>query len=160
MDFHFPEKQEVQVRHQAMSFDYDVLQHSEEPLRRMLRLRVSLSEHDGNDEKVGHDIQCEINGQFIVPEKLEAPEQEGILRVNGLSILYSTLRGILGNITGSFPGERLCLPTILPQEIAESIEERKKNSKEGSVKKARKKLPEKAAKKSSTKKRTKSKAKE
>lgn len=68
---------------------------------------------------------CEIVGQFVVPEDLPAAEQEGFLRVNGLSILYSTLRGILGNITGSFPGERLCLPTILPFDIVKSIEIRK-----------------------------------
>jgi hypothetical protein len=156
MDFHFPKSEEVEVRNLSLSFDYDTLQHSEEPLRRLLRLRVAISECDPDDQKIGHDIDCEINGQFIVPEELEPEKQEGLLRVNGLSILYSTLRGILGNVTGSFPGERICLPTILPPDVVASIEARKReessstatpSTKKATASKTKKKVAKKTAKK-------------
>lgn len=159
MHFHFPENGEGQVQNLRLDFDYDALQHSEEPLRRLLRLRVALSERGPNDQKIGHDIECEINGQFLMPENLEPAQQEGLLRVNGLSILYSTLRGILGNITGSFPGEKLCLPTVLPQDVVASIEARKQKAAssadspapadDGPVKRVRKKAAKKSTKKSS-----------
>lgn len=152
MDFHFPKDGEGRDRNLSLSFDYDALQHSEEPLRRLLRLRVAISERDADGQKIGHDIECEINGQFLVPEELEPEKQEGLLRINGLSILYSTLRGILGNVTGSFPGERLCLPTILPPDVVASIEARKQQEGASSETPAeRRKAPRKALKKAAKK---------
>lgn len=127
VDFNFPNDAEVQVEQVSLDFDYDVLTHQDDPLRRMLTLKVGVSEVAKDGSKVGHQVECEIHGQFRIPEDIKQDQREGILRINGVSILYSTLRGIIGNLSGSFPAGRLCLPTILPQDVVEHIEKSKAN---------------------------------
>lgn len=90
-----------------------------------MRLEVFFKGVTKKDEPIGHQIECVINGEFLIPEEMDVDKREGLLRVNGLSILYSTLRGVLGNLTGSFPGDKLCLPTIVPNELVKEIEEKK-----------------------------------
>ena len=128
VDFNFPNDAEVRVEHFSLDFDYDVLTHQDDPLRRMLTLRVGIGQLAKDGSKVAHQIECEINGQFRIPEEMENDQREGMLRVNGVSILYSTLRGIIGNLSGSFPEGRLCLPTILPQDVVKNIEESNANA--------------------------------
>ena len=129
VDFSFSKEAEVHVERLSLDFDYDVLTHQDDPLRRMLTLRVSLGEVTEDGSKVAHQVECEINGQFRIPEDMEENQREGMIRVNGLSMLYSTLRGIIGNLSGSFPAGRFCLPAILPQEVVERVEETKKAAK-------------------------------
>jgi len=121
VDFSFPKEEEVHVEELSFDFDFDSLTHRDDPLRRMLTLRVRAGEQTENGEPVAHQLDCEINGQFQVPEEIPEDHREGLVCVNGVSILYSTLRGIIGNLSGSFPAGRLCLPTINPKELVENV---------------------------------------
>ena len=56
-------------------------------------------------------------GLFAFDETSEKETREKLIRLNGVSILYSTFRGILGGMTGMFQGRRLTLPTIIPDEV-------------------------------------------
>lgn len=148
VDFHFPQEEETMAQAFSLSFDYDALKHAHDSHRRMLRLRVNGCQLDAHKEKVGIDIDVEINGVFRLPEQLEVDHREALLRVNGVSILYSTLRGIIGNLSGSFPEGRLCLPTILPNAIVQQIEA-KKQAVTDALQKTKKKAAKKSAKKPS-----------
>ena len=125
VDFIFPDEVEVEAESVSLEFDYDVLTHPDDPLRRILTLRVGVSQVAEDDSKMAYQVECEINGQFRFPEEFKKDQREGMLRINGVSILYSTLRGIIGNLSGSFPEGRLCLPTILPQDVVKHVEEGK-----------------------------------
>lgn len=120
---HFPQKDEVAVERLSLNFDYDVKKHAENQSRRWMNLKVSGRELDANGNKVGVEFETAINGIFLLPSEWDEERQEIMLRINGVSILYSTLRGIIGNLSGSLPGGRFCLPTILPQEIVQQVED-------------------------------------
>lgn len=134
LDFIFPNEIEDEVESNSLEFDYDVLTHPDDPLRRMLTLRVGVSQVAKDDSKMAYQVECEINGQFRIPEEIKKDQREGLLRINGVSILYSTLRGIIGNLSGSFPEGRLCLPTILPQDVVKHIEKSKARAVEDTAK--------------------------
>lgn len=119
VDFSFPNGEEVHVEELSIDFDFDSLTHRDDPLRRMLTLRVRAGEQTSDGEPVAHQLECEINGHFRIPEEIPEDHREGLVCVNGVSILYSTLRGIIGNLSGSFPAGRLCLPTINPEDVVE-----------------------------------------
>jgi len=125
MGYHFPKDGAEMGQEVSLAFDYDTLKHNEVPLRRMLCLRVAMYELDAKGNKAEYYLESEIKGQFLMPENMEGEAIEVLLRVNGLSILYSTLRGIIGNVSGSFPGGRFCLPTIFPPDVVKRIERRK-----------------------------------
>ena len=125
VDFHFPKKTEVQVEELSVDFDYDSLTHQDDPLRRMLTLRIRAGERSKGGEEIAHQVDCEINGQFRIPEDVPKEHHEGLVCINGLSILYSTLRGIIGNLSGSFPSGRLCLPTINPGDVVKRVQKAK-----------------------------------
>lgn len=134
VDFSFPKDSEAHVEEISLNFDYDSLTHSDDPLRRLLVLRVRFGELTKDGEQVARQFDCEINGRFRIPEDIPEQKREGLVCVNGLSILYSTLRGIIGSLSGSFPASRLCLPTILPQEVVKRIQENKFAEKKKAVK--------------------------
>jgi len=140
VDFHFPKEGKTQVDALSLSFDYDTLKHVENENSRMLTLRIAGCQLDSKEEKIGLDFEVEINGVFIVPESLESERQEALLRYNGVSILYSTLRGVIGNLSGSFPAGRLCLPTVLPNDVVQQIEAKKQAAKKVAKKATKKKV--------------------
>lgn len=133
-DFNFPDDAEVPEEQVSLDFDYDVLTHPDDPLRRMVSLRVGVRQVAKDGSKVGHQVECKIHGQFRIPEDIKEDQREGLLRINGVSILYSTLRGIIGNLSGSFPVGRFCLPTILPQDVVKQIENSKAHAEKDPVK--------------------------
>lgn len=149
VDFHFPEKTEEVPISWSLDFDYDTFRDKQHITRRMLGLEVSGKCLGKDNKPIGLTFDIEIRGIFHLPESMDEEHQEGLLRINGVSILYSTLRGILGNVSGSFPGGRFCLPTISPKEIVESVEARKKQS---SFKATTKPVPKKTVKKKARKK--------
>ncbi len=134
LDFNLPKNAEVHIENLTTEFDLDSLINKSNPLLRRLTLRVNAAEYTKEREQVGYQLECEITGQFKIPDDIPEEHREGLLRVNGISILYSTLRGILGSLSGSFP-TRLCLPTILPNEVFEHIQKAKSRTKKKATKK-------------------------
>jgi preprotein translocase subunit SecB len=128
VDFNFPKEEEVHVEELSIDFDYESLTHQDDPLRRLLTLRIRAGELTGDGEQVAHQFECEINGQFRIPEHIPKEHHEGLVCINGTSILYSTLRGIIGNLSGSFPSGRLCLPTINPEEVVKRVQKAKSSA--------------------------------
>ena len=126
IDWRAPSKPEVHVEEIQTGLDYDVAIHASEKHRYKLDLRIRLNEAGKEQKDVGYVVAADIVGLFAFDESCEKEMREKLIRVNGISILYSTFRGILGGMTGMFQGRRLALPTIMPNEVVQSVEDAKK----------------------------------
>lgn len=129
VDFEFPDEEEYSVSAVETGLDYKIFRHPKDQLRRMMELSVEIRSLDSNERKVGHQIFTVINGDFTLPKDNQVKDTEMLFRINALSVLYSTLRGVLGNLTGSFPGEKFVLDAIVPQDAVKNIEKFKKEEK-------------------------------
>ncbi len=74
----------------------------------------------------GWNIDVEIAGIFSFPDGSSSSDMEGIIRVNGCTILYGLLRGHLASVTGAFPSGPYVLPTVNMLEVVKRIEESRK----------------------------------
>jgi preprotein translocase subunit SecB len=121
-----PTKKKVSINSLRYDFDYDVGVHSDDDKRYKLDLRIRLSELGKEEAEVGYSIEADITGFFAFVPECDEPTREKLIRVNGFAMLYSTFRGLLGGITGTFPGGKLNLPAVMPQEIVQQIEDRRR----------------------------------
>lgn len=104
---------------------YDFAQHTEIPHAYQMTLSVKGEDVMEKANDAGYKFEAVIVGRYRI-ENAKSPELEARLsRVNGVSLLYSTLRGILSNVTGSFEFGKVVLPSINPQAIVEQIEKAK-----------------------------------
>lgn len=126
VDWRAPSKPTVHVEELQTALDYDVAIHAKERHRYKLDLRIRLTENGKEQKDVGYVVAADIVGLFLFPEDSDRETREKLIRINGISILYSTFRGILGGMTGMFLGRRLTLPTIMPNEVVQRVEEAKK----------------------------------
>ena len=109
-------------------FDYDAKTHRLEKHRRMLVFRVKAQELNSAQQPAGYTIDCEIGGLFALTEATPKGREEEFLRINGISILYGILRGMLSMATGPFQGGCFALPSVMPQEIVRDVEAKRKAS--------------------------------
>lgn len=106
-------------------FDYDVGTHRTERQRRMMALRVRAQQLDGKGNPAGYLIECEIVGFFQLTGAIAEGKEEMTLRLNGFSILYGILRGILSTTTGVFEGGVFALPSVMPQDVVKDVESKR-----------------------------------
>lgn len=109
---------------QQISFDYDVLRKKDAPRSFVLRLRMRLGSNTSKS-KAGYEITSEIMGLFEFPDTMDDKQMNGLVRINGGTILYGVLRGELAAFTGSFPGGKFILPAVCMQDVVAGIEKRK-----------------------------------
>lgn len=121
-------------------FDYDVARHATEKHR--FRLAFRSAARSKTPTPVDYSLDCEIVGFFHFPEETTEEAMQRLIRFNGCAILYGILRGQLANITGSFPRQKLILPTVMMEDVVHEIEREKAQAREANpptVKKAAKK---------------------
>lgn len=104
-------------------FDYDVARHATEKTRFRLAFRVGVKSK--TPAPVDYSLDCEIVGFFRFPEDSTEESMQRLIRFNGCTILYGILRGQLANITGSFPRQKLILPTVMMEDVVNNIEQEK-----------------------------------
>lgn len=104
-------------------FDYDVARHATEKKRFRLAFRVGVKSK--SPAPVDYSLDCEIVGFFSFPEDTAEETMQRLIRLNGCTILYGILRGQLANITGSFPRQKLILPTVMMEDVVNDIEREK-----------------------------------
>jgi preprotein translocase subunit SecB len=125
LDFIPPQEDEVQINQARSAFDYSVGVHQKEKHRYRLEFRVKCHEADSKGNKVGYELETEIVGFFSFNESDPKEKMEMLVRLNGVSILYGILRGIVATASGSFPAGKFLLPTVMPQDVVESVEKGK-----------------------------------
>lgn len=104
-------------------FDYDVARHTTD--EQSFRLAFRLASRSKTASPVDYSLDCEIVGFFRFPADSKEDIMQGLVRFNGCTILYGILRGQLANITGSFPHQKMILPTVMMEEVVKDIEREK-----------------------------------
>lgn len=112
-----PEDPEPTVKH-SFRVDYKVGRRTDDPNRFRLSLLLDIE-----PEEYGWEVHAQLDGFFRTPEDLDQPKKEGLVRINGGTILYGLLRGQLSAMTGSFPDGPIILPTVNMAEIVRRKEE-------------------------------------
>lgn len=110
----------------SIAIDYSVAHQTDNPLKYKLGLnfRHVIGSAEGKDHL---SIQTTIVGFFLFPDTLSATDREKAIRVNGLTILYGALRGLLLPITSAFPlGFRYVLPAVDMIQTIKAVEETKR----------------------------------
>lgn len=91
-----------------------------------IRYRLVLNVEDGQaapEDKPLYHLNITIMGFFSIQGEPPVEERERMIRLNGLTVLWGTLRGALTAISGIFPpGFRYNLPTINVLELVQEIE--------------------------------------
>lgn len=111
-------------------FDYDVARHATE--KHLFRLNFRLAAKSKTPTPVDYSLDCEIVGFFRFPDDSTEETMQRLVRLNGCTILYGILRGQLANITGSFPRQKMILPTVMMEDIVRDIERQKAQARETS----------------------------
>jgi len=128
LDWVDPAREEVNIEATNSRFDYDVFSNREHSRYFMMKFQAWFQQVDENRNKVGYQVECETLGIFEISEEIPEESWSGVIRLNGLSILYGILRGQLANATGSFPNGKLLIPTIMPKDIIQMVEEQEKRN--------------------------------
>lgn len=110
----------VEVGH---TFDYDV--HRSRERKNLFRLVFRFGLVSLTPVPMGYELDSEIIGYFSFPEDTPEKNMQELIRYNGCTILYGILRGQIAGITGSFPHDKLVLPTVMMENVVREIETRK-----------------------------------
>lgn len=128
VDFQPPKRDEAQVSQASFAFDYAVATQEKQQHRYRLTFQVGCKEVTDTSEPVGASIEAEIVGYFTFDVSDSKEKMDKLIRLNGVSILYGILRGIVATTTGVFPGGKFVLPTVMPQDIVTRVENQKAKS--------------------------------
>jgi len=107
----------VQLKHNS-SISYSVGKNQDDEYNYKLSFEVKVI-----PDVFGWSIDMEIAGIFTFPTGTDSNAMEGIIRVNGCTILYGLLRGHLSSVTGVFPSGPYVLPTVDMLEVVKRIED-------------------------------------
>jgi preprotein translocase subunit SecB len=120
-----PSEGDYKVNSLKVQVSYELAHHAE--LQHAYQMTLSVAGEDVIEKaaNAGYKFEAVITGRYHI-ENAKTPELEARLAViNGISLLYSTLRGLLGSVTGSFEFGKLVLPSINPLAIVEQAEKAK-----------------------------------
>lgn len=106
----------VQLKYNS-AITYSVAKNQDDEYNYKLTLGVKVV-----PEGFGWSIDVEIVGIFSFSKGTSISDMEGIVRVNGCTILYGLLRGHLASVTGAFPSGPYVLPTVNMLEVVKRIE--------------------------------------
>jgi preprotein translocase subunit SecB len=128
IDWRSPTVEHVNIDKVSLLCDYDVAHNSRNVCRYKMDLHLKISQVGDEQADVGYLVEADLVGLFSFPEEIDDSARQILVRVNGVNILYSTFRGVLGSVSGLFPSGKLTLPSIIPQELVQQVEERKRKS--------------------------------
>jgi hypothetical protein len=117
-----PTAGEFQVQSVNLRLTYDLMAHSENDHTYKMALKIEGEDVCEKAPGCGLNFSAIIVGEYRI-EGIEAPQKEGMLaRINGVSLLFSTFRGILGSVSGAFQHGRFVLPSIDPRAVVAEVE--------------------------------------
>lgn len=124
---------DVEIVASKSGFDYTVSKKRDHDLSYRMKLIFRFQEVDTNDKPIGCKLKIAIIGFFQFPEETDEENRAKLIRLNGVSILYGILRGVVGTVSGLQPGGRITLPAIMPNEIVAMVEAGKQKQQEAAT---------------------------
>jgi preprotein translocase subunit SecB len=116
------ETKESKIGPLEMTAEYNcVLQPGSEHAYQMV---LSLSGRERVEPSVekGFTFDAVIVGRYRIENASKAELEPQLARINGVSLLYSTLRGMLASATGNFQFGKIDLPSLNPIALVRDIE--------------------------------------
>jgi preprotein translocase subunit SecB len=107
--------------------NYNVRQNPKDKRQLALDLFIRVCSK-GAEASGGYLIEAALIGIFTFSPEATDDEIQTLIRINGGTILYGVLRGIISSATGSFAGEKYTLPTVYFHELIPLIEKRKEEA--------------------------------
>lgn len=109
----------------AFAFDYQLQRNTNDPS--LFRLTFIVRDDPERETPCPqiYKLDLRIQGVFRFNEGLEDAKMQYLIRVNGGTILYGILRGMLATMMGAFPEGRINLPTVMMEDIVRRVEERR-----------------------------------
>lgn len=103
-----------------MTFSWATAQEKDDPFIRVLTFGIKTSSVLIEGRPIP-EIDVLIDGKFHLAADTPEDKLEEILLVNGSTILYGALRGLLAGLSGAFSGGQLMLPTVDMVEIVQEM---------------------------------------
>jgi hypothetical protein len=108
--------------------DYEVFRDQEDV--KLWALKLSVRSIVPAEKSIpGYVIDAQAFGTFSFKDEATEDEKQYLIRVNGATILYGLLRGMLATVSGSFPRGKHVLPSVFMQEIVDKIEKQRQAKK-------------------------------
>ena len=96
----------------AVGFDFDLSEHADGRVYR-IRLTVFINQHEKIFLRAPYRISITLLGFFEIPVQDSGEElSKALLMPNGLAMMYSIARGIVGQATGTSLHGKFLLPTV------------------------------------------------
>lgn len=108
-----------------LDFGYTIASNTSE--NNLYRL-VLTCKFNSSKPKAGFKIEATITGYFSTPDANDEKKNLNLVCYNGGMILIGTLRGIIANMTGTFPGGKIDLPSINMNELIEYVEKKRQKA--------------------------------
>jgi preprotein translocase subunit SecB len=121
IDFVIVEKGELQRGElTSVQFGLDIGRHLTDENNFQLTLRAKFSEHTKEKVAMGFQLEAAVTGIIKVSSDTPKEKVQHLAEINGINMLYGTLRGIVLSATGIFPKGPLMLRSFVPSEILNS----------------------------------------
>lgn len=117
----YEEKAESSIQ---MGLSLNVSEKIDSPLNFLLLLGITLNSEDAAFKNAGFKAFLEIGGFFELSSDLTEQEKTNYLLLNGLSMLYSTARGVIAQLTCQ-TARKIVVPAINIAEFAQNYVEDK-----------------------------------
>ena len=112
----------IQINTLRSTYGYEVGRHQTEPTRWRMEFRAEFLQLVDENTPAGYHVKSKIVGFLKLEDQLDEQKAAHAVRVNGVGILYGTLRGIVANSTGTFNLGVFYLPSIIPTDVVRNVE--------------------------------------
>ncbi len=104
----------------SIQFGIEFARNTKEDRQFRMVLKAIFSEKTKDKKPLGYQVDSVVTGIIKAPDDIPADQVQFHAEINGAAILYGTLRGIIFNATGVFPGGQMVLKSIPPNDILKS----------------------------------------
>lgn len=112
-----PKVKHPRGEHIECKFGVSVFKHLQSSNEFKVELRASFSEVTKGSLPHGFQVEVVIVGLLSFSPELNEETLQRLVHLNGVNVLYGTLRGIVASASGVFPFGPMIIPSLSPQEI-------------------------------------------
>lgn len=101
----------------TMKFSVNFAVHKDNERQFQITLGAKFSEHTKENVPLGYLVEVGVIGVVVVSKDVDSEKVAKVAQLNGVNLLYGTMRGIVLNATGGFVAGPLMTKSLTAQEI-------------------------------------------
>jgi preprotein translocase subunit SecB len=101
----------------SMNFGMNFGAHKDNERQFQMTLGVKFSEQTKEKTPLGYQVEANVIGILMVSKEVPVEKISHIVQLNGVNLLYGTMRGVIFNATGSFIVGPMMIKSLTAQEI-------------------------------------------